>query len=293
MTDLKVYVCKKSLASIQLLLTKLVDVSVDSENWEIRVPVLPKFPGPLAPLPGRNLLRVPVKPKSGTLPCDAQCGYPPIVDDTSDWITWQWSRQPGEGGNTPWKMNPEITVKHPDHCQWAATWVMLYGPARLGAQGGIHQVTTPDGGGDIPEDFEDVHPGGYEASTDVTQNSIVPGMKVANVIDYFNGKNTVKVAADETYWCTACFNGGTVTAVNGSYGDPAITYDVSIEGRTIECTPSDFVEWEVGDWVFVLIPGNNCADKDRNPSECRSANIGTGAVSTAIIIPMKIGVDGA
>jgi len=54
------------------------------------------------------------------------------------------------------------------------------------------------------------------------------------------------------YFDTPAVIGGKVTEIVGSYGDIDIYYKVEIMGTEVSCVPSDFAQYEVDDWVYLL-----------------------------------------
>ena len=171
-------------------------------------------------------------------------------------------------GDTIVREYPEFVAKNGEHCHWFATQVLGNGPPRCVGYGCLFAETTANsGGGYIPDDKDDVFPNlGAENVHQMTDNQISPGMLVSVRHYFYNGIDTVTDVADSEYYTTNTFTGGTILAINGAYGDADITYDVSIEGSTVECRPSDWVDRNIGDWVIVL-------------------------KESSTIVPLRIGVD--
>jgi len=167
--------------------------------------------------------------------------------------------------------NLKITYSHSDHCQWAASVLWVNGSNRtLYPQifpRNLIQISFPIGGGACPDSKADVFGGGGESEVNVkaywddgdpesSSQDIIPGDGL-NVSWYFSdGINEERVFAAQQYFSTDNLTGGLITAVNGEYGSEDITYTVNIEGESIICVSSDFVEYAVGDWVTVQSSGN-------------------------------------
>ena len=261
--ELTAYLCNRRFPGIEVMGSDADAVSVNNAAGEVTVKMVPRDapPGCLAAIQRRVTARMepdPV-PYGGTL---YHC------QEDGDFLRITYPQEPEHGEIQDY---PEFTVKNPDHCHWIATQILATGPARCDTGYGcvVMEVLAPEGGGDIPENKEDVFPAlGGENTFQMTDNQVTPGMLVAGRHFFFNGAENIRDSADSEYYTSEAFTAGEITAINGSQGDPDITYDVSIEGETVVCRPSDWVEWEVGDWVIVLKAQN-------------------------IIVPMKIGEDGA
>ncbi len=160
--------------------------------------------------------------------------------------------------------HPLFTVKNAEHCHWFLTQTFATGPDRCGTGGCLFVETIPTAApGAIPADKSDVFPELGESIThEMSDNAITPGMLVSVKHYYFNGDDAAADVADAKYYTSATFTGGIVTAVNSD------TYEVDLEGTVVTCRPSDWVQYEVGDWVIVL-------------------------KSVSVIVPMKLGLDGA
>jgi hypothetical protein len=86
------------------------------------------------------------------------------------------------------------------------------------------------------------------------QNQIVPGEDVvlfAWLVPRPSASELEEIWAGHVWWGTNYLSGGKIISVNGEYGDPEITYTVSIMGKNRIAVPSDFIEYASGDWVFV------------------------------------------
>jgi hypothetical protein len=178
-----------------------------------------------------------------------------------------------------------IEVYNSDHCHWFFSFIMIYG-AHEGAHGRVFGwVTVGPGGGACPEEKKDVFSGGVKSYFLMTQNQIVPGELISLQWTFWDTEYTDEREVDAKWFCTCCFTGGRVISINGSYGDTSLTYTVNIQGINRTCVPSDFVEYEVDDWVFVLTPNSTCAESGRVEA-CKE---GCEESENYMILPMKVG----
>lgn len=182
-----------------------------------------------------------------------------------------------------------IEIENPDHCHWIGSAILIFG-ADFNIFGRLFASVQVGSGGDpCPEDKDDVFSGGGQTQFLMTQNQIVPGEAISLKNYFWDGQNATEEFVDAEWLCTCCFTGGEVKAINGDYGDTDITYTVGIQGVNRTCVPSDFVEYEVGDWVFVLAPNSTCAECGRKEN-CKE---GCEESSNYMILPMKVGSYGA
>ena len=263
MIELTTYLCNKKFPGIDVVGPDLGAISVDEETGEITAKLVP-IVAPLGCITG-ILHQVKARMEPYPIPYGQSLYY---CREAGEYLRITYPQEPESGDIQDY---PEFTAKNPSHCHWIATQILANGPNRCDIGFGCLFVETfaPSGGGDIPENKEDVFPGlGDENTHQMTDNQISPGMLVSVRHFFFNGDENISDSADSEYYTSEAFTGGEITAINGSYGNVDITYDVSIEGETVVCRPSDWVEWEIGDWVIVL--------KEQE-----------------VIAPMRIGADGA
>lgn len=172
-------------------------------------------------------------------------------------------------------------------CHWLMTSVTIFG-----AGGEIFHgrpfvfIVVNSGGKACPEKKKDVFPaGGKTSSHEMIQNQIVPGERIRLEWFFSNTETQEKALVDEKWFFTHCFTGGKVTAVNGDYGDLNITYNVELEGLEKECVPSDFVEYAIGDWVFVAKMAGLCEIcKERSGICCSYAGAVTPYVGAQLLL---------
>lgn len=195
-----------------------------------------------------------------------QSKYCNLIED--DMLIWY-------RGATGYTLYDYITViiTHPDHCHWIKSEIWLniveIGPRPMGAElYAYSEINT--GGQDCPDDKSDVFGGGGTSFFQVSQNLIVPGDLLTLYWRMNDGENEELIQAGTEWWCTCCFTGGEVTEIVGDYGDEDIQYLVTIQLVERTCLPSDFTEYEIGDWVFVHIPSSSCADRSRT-APCKQA----------------------
>ena len=204
-------------------------------------------------------------------------------------LTWEREEIVYEGEPVGLEDYITITIENFSHCHWIQSLIKAHG-ADDSVFGRIFGwVDVGSGGQDCPEDKDDVFSGGGKSRFLMTQNQIVPGELIELRWIFWDGQHTEDVPVDSKWLCTCCFTGGRVISVNGDYGDVDVTYTVEIQDVHMSCVPSDFVEYEVGDWVFVFVPSSTCSECGRKTA-CKG---GCNASSGCVILPMKVGDYGA
>lgn len=217
-------------------------------------------------------------------------GDSPYVCKSEDGLlTWEREEIPHTGESIGLEGYITIKIQNSGHCHWIQSYILAYG-----ADGSIFgrlfaKVDVGSSGLPCPENKDDVFSGGGQSTFLMTQNQIVPGERIVLGWVFWDGQHTKQIEVDAKDLCTCCFTGGEVTAINGEYGDTAITYTVEIQGLPKTCVPSDFIEYEVGDWVFVLVPNSTCAENGRKTS-CKGGCEDSGNYT---ILPLKVGNYGA
>lgn len=198
-----------------------------------------------------------------------------------------WTREDIPYAGEPVGLESYITIKvgNSGHCHWVQSVIKAYGAdgSIFGRLFGL--VDVGSGGQDCPDNKSDVFSGGGQSSFLMTQNQIVPGETIELMWVFWDGQHTEEISVAAEAFCTCCFTGGKIISVNGEYGDVDITYTVDIQGKHTTCVSSDFVEYGVGDWVFVLNPNSTCAETDRLTA-CKN---GCQDVSNGMILPLRIG----
>lgn len=164
-----------------------------------------------------------------------------------------------------------FVFQNPESCHWLMTDITVFGAGGEVFHGrSFVTIFVGSGGQACPEKKEDVFGGGKTSSHEMIQNQVVPGERIRLEWLFSNTEIQEKPLVDEKWFFTHCFTGGKVTAVNGSYGDPNITYSVELEGLEKECVPSDFVEYAVSDWVFVAKMAGLCEICEERSGVCCS-----------------------
>lgn len=188
--------------------------------------------------------------------------YGDTIDE--DWLWWERETYEHRDGSLYIHTYPVIYMMRPDHCQFAGEFLRKC--LKLLYHCELHHYSI----------INTVRPG-MIFTLSVTQNTIVPGMKLELEHVFSNGKVTDRFQVDEDWWCTSCITGGEVTAVNGGCDSKSITYQVYIQGHDVTCVSSDFVCYEIGDWVFVYRPSSPCEDEEsvdfKAAGELNSINI--------------------
>lgn len=177
-----------------------------------------------------------------------------------------------------------VSLKNPDICNWVRTslWGMLHLPWDM-----AWWVPT-SGDGPCPDNKDDAFSGGDRVRT-FTTRSLIPGEQLHLVWEFAGYSTPVSVAT--TFFHTCCYTSGKISAVNGDYGDLDLTYDVRVEGELVECVPSDFFEYAVGDWVFLMKPNDGRSTDCGREESCRGNDFDSDVLG--IIIPMTVDDVGA
>lgn len=128
-----------------------------------------------------------------------------------------------------------------------------------------------------------------------TQNRIVPGEDV--VLHTWLRPTTGEVKklwSGHVWWGTNCISGGKVKAINGDYGNEDITYTVNIMGTDRTVVSSDFVEYAVDDWVFVMnVDSIGHCEWEEDDGWIDETGISEQVGEGWVIIPIKISSYGA
>ena len=198
-----------------------------------------------------------------------------------------WEQKEIMYGDSPVGIDDYITIEiqNPDHCHWIQSAIIAYG-----ADGSVFgrlfaYASVGSGGQSCPEDKKDVFSGGGKSKFYLQQNVIVPGESIELRWAYWDSQHTEIIPVDAKWFCACCFTGGKVKSVNGDYGSVSITYTVEIQGVNRICVSSDFVEYAVDDWVFVLVPSSDCSECGRKTA-CKE---GCEQSSDYMILPLRIG----
>jgi uncharacterized protein YkwD len=157
---------------------------------------------------------------------------------------------------------PLVSVGKPAHCHWAATDISTHKNeqdsalfAQVAAGKNSSSITVTPGESYTPEcdgfrDFSDFI---------VPDNSMmVPGILVRATHYFTSVSQTKAYLCGQKYYRTCSMTGGIITKVNGEYGNIGISYRVMTENREITAVSSDFVNYEVGDWVFLMSKADVC-----------------------------------
>jgi len=175
----------------------------------------------------------------------------PCCIENSVW--WKrGSRQSGDGYVLD--DTPMMYVTLPGYCQWMLTTIRTYmvGPteetwATIRSRAGF-------GGG------------GFVSGMPISDNRIVPGMGIKQ-LDYYEvgEQQPAEIEACQTIYCTCCITGGEVLVSFGKILRVALA-----NGEAVYARASDHVQWEPGDWVF-MIKNRECANIGHETDVCRDA----------------------
>jgi uncharacterized protein YkwD len=173
-----------------------------------------------------------------------------------------YTYHPVSGEPTRMADHPVVKVGEPAHCHWQATVVT----GRMTETESVFFARVePDPGSAclIIEAGESYTPAceGFRnfSSLTVEDNSkLVPGMLVSALHHFQSGNRQRSYLCGQKYYRTCSMTGGVITAVNGTHDDVGVSYQVQTENRVIRAVSSDFVDYEVGDWVFLMSGADAC-----------------------------------
>ena len=160
----------------------------------------------------------------------------------------------------------EITAKNSEKCQWVETQIAVDGTQRTNTPYGYVWAYTHvnSGGGALSDTKHNAFPnGGGENTHSLTDNFIVPGMRIRLNHVFSDSFNTFYSLVVFDYYQTPYMTGGQIISVNKDYNNPYITYNVALAPESdtknsirdiVKCIPSDWIEWEIDDFVFVMKP---------------------------------------
>jgi|GEM_PF-6664021 len=256
-------VCSASEADIRIETPEQIrtspDVVVDPDKGVITIKIMPIDcdPGRY----GRIVIPVEVVGESG------------YCLDEEKLISWERV----ETAENVFASDPTVTILNPGCCHWRGSIVRRKNMPGVAEIGDIYWEVRPVEIDGEPHSSEKIE----------TQNIPIPGCELELSYEFTNGQNLWQDIVDSTYWCSACFTGGFVTAVHGDYGNTEISYSVNIMGDIRTCRPSDFVPYNVGDWVFVAYLSIDCAELSRTGSKkaCDQEKV----TDIGIIMPLRIG----
>lgn len=160
---------------------------------------------------------------------------------------------------------PNIWYLTPHQCNWFRANLEVYGMTLCDPETCLFSYTVPPLGvpGDIPVDdsFNEElvkHPQS-EISLDLTENLIAPGQKLILKYYYDTGDSQLVITAGARYYDVPALTTGVILSIPGDvrYDDNVQIYVQGFFGDNNEpsqviCRRTDWVEWEVGDWVYVL-----------------------------------------
>lgn len=152
-------------------------------------------------------------------------------------------------------------------CSWEAAHI--YGITLSPAEHHLLLASVPDrSGGEIPPGKSDVSRLEPYLTLRNTQTNIVPGemLQLAWTIKVDDKIFSKPVAG--AWFDTPAFTGGKV--ISKTEDDH---YIVSIFGVHVSCLPTDWADYQVGDWGYVLKQGDGEATKCKRESEYGSANV--------------------
>jgi len=173
---------------------------------------------------------------------------------------------PISGAVTSLEPYPHIDVYRPYHCQWFRTVVtghkglddtsgeLFAETYKSGSRNGVPRTEVDKNERTDCKSYK-IPPQEY----DVLDNGImVPGMEARAHLFFTDGKREKEVVCGKKYYRTCSITGGVVKEVRGDYDSTTIYYIVEVEGVLYACRASDHVDYEVGDWVFLMSAQDSC-----------------------------------
>lgn len=142
--------------------------------------------------------------------------------------------------------------------KWIKTFITVFGfNCKVEPRIWAGPVLRTSGLGPIPEFKSGVVTPAGPFTYAFNINSIVPGENVCAQWEFFDGSyHMVKNEKYGVFWKTTYLSGGYIKSKVGEYQDPDLTFIVTVEGEDITCYPSDFMPWNVGDYVFIAKYGD-------------------------------------
>lgn len=169
--------------------------------------------------------------------------------------------------DAPLEALPYILMRSqiPEHCHWRLSRAYKHGfDASVGALGtGVGAIAMAKAGDGNAATLPVLPWEGAFQETHMRQIEIAPGEWVEPGYQMSDDAEIVMHRGRGQPFATASLSGGRVLAVVGDYGTEDIHYMVGMVGKSGEivaqsqCTPSDHVEYQIGDWVFVAL-GAGC-----------------------------------
>ncbi|AGW14153.1 hypothetical protein [Megalodesulfovibrio gigas] len=193
-----------------------------------------------------------------------------------------------------------VQFNNPDDCRWRGSRAIKHGydaaAGPLGIQVGVSSQPSMQGG---DAESEQLIPGaGALIRSDLQNVCVAPGEWIEPAMTMFDGIEYAMHTGEGTHFATACLAGGRVLDVLGKHGSQDVQYLVAVIGpagailQKCMCTPSDYAEWAIGDWVIVAIGLDDCDDQAMTPVDIY--NDGTGSTTRVdltggIILPLAAG----
>lgn len=173
-------------------------------------------------------------------------------------LGWQRGYDADDEGNITAHNYVTVEADRPTSCAWTQISIWLEDPRNKLFGFAVAGVPASP----VGESGQAVFNCGGTAIWLGLEDVAVPGDQV---ILYWHFKPSGICLTSAKYYSAPAVTGGPVTEVVGEYGDPEIKYNVDIEGEIVLCSPSDFAEYGVGDWVYVVKTGSEACTCDRCP----------------------------
>lgn len=157
-------------------------------------------------------------------------------------------------------------------CHWAYTHIYSLRKDMIPEQNLL--ISTPSReGGETPESKGDFSAIGGHRDINNTQTLFVPGALLQLKWALRAGGKVFSSVVAGKYFATPAITGGEILYTGGE-GESSY-FAVDVQGETFECAPTDFANYQTGDWVFVLKQDDGHAGKaDRNSAYSdRSASL--------------------
>jgi hypothetical protein len=165
-----------------------------------------------------------------------------------------------------------LDYNHPaDPCRWAITRITGQRRFTDGLQFYVIHQPAPNPG-DIPGSGGDWHSLDFDdAGGILVQCQCVPGESLRLEWGLKYGQAYKGGVMAGAWFATPAFTGGEVISVDGE--DEERTVTVRAQGVEIICMPTDFADYDVGDWVYLLKQGDSDAEETNRQSSYAGSDL--------------------
>jgi hypothetical protein len=128
-------------------------------------------------------------------------------------------------------------------------------------------------GGAIPLNSSKPYSYQIHMTASLLQTTILPGeyLKLKWMMRFYG--NILSAVVDSCYFATPAVTGGIIVSKTGD--DEETRFNVSVQGISVSLRPSDFAQYQVGSWVYILKWGESSATERDRDSAFGSDSVGT------------------